>query len=100
MLDEKIEVFTLQLCVCEHCTVIPSFAMSREVKRVSDVPFEMRAIIEFLTKEGEQPKNIYERLKKVFGSECFDISTVRYWALMVKKNEVNVQDWPWSSKTI
>lgn len=31
---------------------------------VSDVRFKIRAIIEFLKKGGEQPKNIYEGLKK------------------------------------
>ncbi len=47
---------------------------------VKEVQYEQKAVIEFLTREGEKPKKINECLKMVYCEDVFDVSTVRYWA--------------------
>ncbi len=54
--------------------------MAERVNRVSDVRYKMKAVIEFLTRDGHKQKKIFTRLKNIYGDQVFDISTVRYWA--------------------
>lgn len=54
--------------------------MAESVNRVSAVRYKMKAVIEFLTRKGCTPKEIFTRLKQVYCNQVFNISTVRYWA--------------------
>jgi hypothetical protein len=41
---------------------------------------EYRSVIKFLTLEGETPKNVHERMTKVYGVTCPSYTTVKNWA--------------------
>ena len=49
------------------------------MEEFSDVPFEQRAVIEFLTAEKVQTIEIHRRMQVVYGDQCVDVSTVRRW---------------------
>ncbi len=66
--------------------------MAERVNCVSDVRYKMKAVIEFLTHEGRTPKEIFTRLKNIYGDQVFDISTVRYWACESKRNWIQLTD--------
>ncbi len=66
--------------------------MAERVNCVSDDRYKMKAVIEFLTREGHIPKEIFTRLKNIYGDQVFDISTVRYWARESKRNWIQLTD--------
>ncbi len=66
--------------------------MADRVNRVSDVRYEMKAVIEFLNRKGRTPKEIFLRLKNIYGDQVFDISMVRYWACKSKRNWIQLTD--------
>ncbi len=41
--------------------------MVERVNRESDVRYKMKAVIEFLTREGRTSKEIFTRLKNIYG---------------------------------
>ncbi len=41
--------------------------MAERVNCVSDVRYKMKAVIEFFTREGRTPKEIFTRLKNIYG---------------------------------
>lgn len=59
-----------------------------------DVRQKQRAVIEFLFCENETAGNIHERLKKVYGDDAVDRSTVSRWAQRVsgENGHANIED--------
>ncbi len=66
--------------------------MTARVNRVSDVRYKMKAVIEFLPREGRTLKEIFTHLKNIYGDQVFDISTIRYWARKSKRNWIQLTD--------
>jgi len=48
-----------------------------ETEEFSDVRFNQRAVIEFLTAEKVPPIEIHRQMQAVYGDQCADVSTVR-----------------------
>ena len=49
------------------------------MEEFSDVRFEQHAVIEFLTVEKVLPIEIHRRMQAVYGDQCVDVGTVRWW---------------------
>ena len=49
-----------------------------------NIRLKQRAVIEFLTAESVTPRQIYDRLRAVYGEAAVDVSTVRRWVRAVK----------------
>jgi len=49
------------------------------MEEFSDVRFNQRAVIEFLTARKFPPIEIHRRMQAVYGDQCVDVSTVRRW---------------------
>ncbi len=45
--------------------------MAERVNQVSDVRYKMKAVIEFLIREGRTPKEIFTCLKNIYGDQIF-----------------------------
>ena len=45
---------------------------------------ELRSAIKFLTKEGEKPKEIYERMNAVYGDVSPSYYQVKFWSKQFK----------------
>ena len=60
---------------------------------------KFRGIIEFLVKEGTAPKEIHERLVKVYGDASPSYATVKNWAAEFKRGRVSLEDDPRSGRT-
>lgn len=54
--------------------------MSEKWNHKSEMRYQQKAVIEFLTHEGETAKKIHTHLKLVYGQDVFNVSTARYWA--------------------
>ena len=50
-----------------------------EMEEFSDVRFKQRVVIEFLTAEKVPPIEIHRQTQAVYGDQCVDMSTVRWW---------------------
>jgi hypothetical protein len=48
-------------------------------KSFSDIRFKQRAIVEFLTVEKVPPTEIQRQMQAVYGDQCVDASTVRWF---------------------
>ncbi len=59
---------------------------------------EYRSVIKFLTLEGEMPKNIPERMTRVYGDMCPSCTTVKNWARDVRCGREQVEDEPRSGR--
>jgi transposase len=59
---------------------------------------EYRSLIKFLTLEGETPKNIDERMTRVYGDMCPSYTTVKNWARDVRCGREQVEDEPRSGR--
>ncbi len=66
--------------------------MAKSVNRITDIRYKMKAFIEFLTREGRTTKEIFTRLKNIYGDQVFDIIMVRYWARESKRNWIQLTD--------
>jgi len=55
-----------------------------EVTSPLEVRHKQRAVIEFLVSEGEPPKQIFERLMKVYEDAWIAYSTVKKWVSRIK----------------
>jgi len=49
------------------------------MEEFSDVRFKQRVVIEFLTAEKVPPIEIHRQTQAVYGDQCVDMSTVRWW---------------------
>jgi [histone H3]-lysine36 N-dimethyltransferase SETMAR len=61
-------------------------------ERVKNI--QARAVIDFLTKEDQSPKNIYERMVKVYSNDAPSYSMVKKWAALFKSGRVSLEDDP------
>ena len=52
----------------------------------------MRAVIKYLCKKGNTPKEIHEDFMKTFGNESPSYSTVKKWAAEFKRGSESVED--------
>ena len=59
---------------------------------------EYRAVIKFLTLEGQSPKNIHERMERVYGDMCPPYTTVKNWAQDIRLGRRSIQDEPRSGR--
>ena len=63
-----------------------------------DINFEQRAVIKFLTKEGERAVNIHNRLCVVYGNAAIARSSVYEWVTKFKAGKNSLQDEPRSGR--
>ena len=66
--------------------------MHSETAEFSDVRFNQRAVIEFLTAEKVPPIEIYRQMKAVYGDQCADVSTVRRCVTRFKDGHLGQAD--------
>ena len=59
---------------------------------------EFRAVIKFLTKEGENAKEIHRRMAAVFGDSSPQYSTVAKWSSEFKRGRISLEDDPRSGR--
>jgi len=62
------------------------------MEEFSDVRFEQRAVIAFLTAEKVPPIEIHRRMKAIYGDQYVDVSTVRRWVRRFKDGELGQAD--------
>lgn len=62
--------------------------------------FEHRSVIKFLTREGATPKDIHERLVKVYGDQAPSKTTVKKWAAEFKHGRESIEDDPRSGRPV
>jgi len=62
------------------------------MEEFSDVWFEQRTVIEFLTAEKVPPVEIQRRMQAVYGDQCVDVSTARRWVRRFKDGELGQAD--------
>src|SRR5579863_6339993 len=53
-----------------------------------------RAVIQFLTLEDKKPKEIFERMGKVYGTSAPSYTTVKKWAAEFKRGRQSLDDDP------
>jgi histone-lysine N-methyltransferase SETMAR len=63
-----------------------------------DNVFRQKAVVEFLTKEGNTAKNISDRLKTVYGDNCLSYASVKRWVVHFKNGESDICDKPRSGR--
>lgn len=51
-----------------------------------------RAVIHFLTRENVPPKEIYQRMVRVYGNECPSYTTVKHWAAETRRGRECLED--------
>jgi hypothetical protein len=61
------------------------------MEEFSDVRFKQRAVIE-LTAERVPPVEIHRRMQVIYGDQCVDVNTVRYWVGRFKYRELGQVD--------
>jgi hypothetical protein len=62
------------------------------MEEFSDVRFQQRAVIKFLTAEKVPPVEIHRRMQAVYGDQCADVSAVRCWVRQFKDGELGQAD--------
>ena len=65
---------------------------------MDSIKHEQRAIIKFLTKEGCQATEIYNRMCNVMGKDAPAFSTVHRWCLQYKRGRESIEDDPRSGR--
>jgi len=58
-----------------------------------------RAVIQFLSAEGVSGKDIYSRMKNVYGTECMSRTTVFRWCSDFRHGRVSTADMPQPGQT-
>jgi len=58
------------------------------MEEYSDIQFKQHAVIEFLMAEKVPPIEIQRRMQAVYGDQCVDVSTVRFWVMRFKDGEL------------
>ncbi|GBM39612.1 hypothetical protein AVEN_201591-1 [Araneus ventricosus] len=53
-----------------------------------------RAVIQFLSAEGEHASQIYRRIKEVYGEQCLARCTIFRWCQRYEAGRVNIKDLP------
>lgn len=59
-----------------------------------------RAVIEFLTKEDQRPKDIYERMVRVYGDTAPSYATVKKWSAEFRRGRQSLEDDPRSGRPV
>lgn len=59
-----------------------------------------RAVIEFLTKEDQCPKNIHQRMLRVYGDSAPSYATVKRWSAEFKRGRQSLEDDPRSGRPV
>ncbi|KAL0884101.1 hypothetical protein ABMA27_016120 [Loxostege sticticalis] len=62
--------------------------------------FEHRAVIKFLSKEGNTPTQIRERMLKVFGDSSPSEFVIKFWSKQFKHGRESLEDDPRSGRPI
>lgn len=65
---------------------------------MSDLKLEHRSVIKFLTKEGNSPKIIHERMTAVYGENCPSYFQVKFWSKQFKWGRESIRDDPKSGR--
>ena len=58
----------------------------------ADNIFRQKAVIEFLTKEGNAAKNISDRLNVVYGENRLSFRSVKRWVTYFKNGNTDIDD--------
>lgn len=74
------------------------FTMSKE--NCKTMKFEHRAVIKFLSKEGNTPTQIRERMLKVFGDSSPSEFVIKFWSKQFKHGRESLEDDPRSGRPI
>ena len=59
-----------------------------------------RAVIDFLTKEGETPLKIHQRMVTVYGEDAPSYATVKRWSALFKHGRETLEDDPRSGRPV
>lgn len=59
---------------------------------------EHRAVIKFLTKENVSPKDITDRMAKIYGQDAPSYSTIKKWAALFRAGRISLDDDPRSGR--
>lgn len=65
---------------------------------MSNLKLEYRSVIKFLTKEGCQPKTIYERMVAVYGDDAPSYYVIKFWSKQFRWGRKSVEDDPRSGR--
>jgi len=79
---------------------IYSFVCALVVKNMNFENFEHRSVIKFLTKEGIPPKDIHQRLDRIYGEHAPSKTTVVRWAAEFKRGRESIEDEPRSGRPV
>lgn len=74
------------------------FIMSEENNKM--IKFEHRAVIKFLSREGNTPTQIRERMLKVFLGSCSSEYVIKFWSKQFKHGRESLEDDPRSGRPI
>lgn len=64
--------------------------MSEPAKKILDL--EQRSVIKFLTKEGKSPKEIFSRMKTVYGENAPSEYKIKFWSKQFKWGRESIED--------
>lgn len=74
------------------------FIMSETNSKLMKI--EHRAVIKFLSREGNTPTQIYARMSKVFGDSCPSEFIIKFWSKQFKHDRESLEDDPRSGRPI
>jgi len=61
---------------------------------------EQRSVIIFLTKEGEKPKEILERMVAVYGESAPSYYKVKFWSKQFKWGRESIEEYPHTGRPV
>ena len=67
---------------------------------MSETKVEHRSVIKFLTKEGNGPKAIHERMVAVYGEDAPSYFQVKYWSKLFRWGRESINDDPKSGRPV
>jgi [histone H3]-lysine36 N-dimethyltransferase SETMAR len=67
---------------------------------MAEVSLEIRSVIKFLTKEAVPPKEIHERLLKVYNEQSPSYSAIKRWAQLFRFGRESLEDDPKSGRPV
>lgn len=88
------------ICLLHHVYLSPTIVSNMSVEKVKMDKIEQRAVIKFLTKEGNTPSEIRQRMLRVFGSSCSSEFVIKFWSRQFKLGRESLEDDPRSGRPV